>query len=104
MIDIKTIVEGLVLFTTIVGAWFVLKSNVDHLKGENESQWTVITKLRDWQDRHQMESAQTRLDIEKELGRIRENAGKIEIQISEVLRLVKGLDQRLERWIDKHNE
>ena len=77
--EIKTLIEIVVVLVGGIGSFFILKNTVENLKDENQKQWTVITDLREWQDTHQRNSSDTRLEIEKDMGKLRENTGKIEV-------------------------
>lgn len=101
--DVARIIEIAGAAVTIVGFFYYLRFNVDQAKEENKEQWRVITKLRDWQEQHQNQSSEYRLQTEKEFGKVRENAGKIESQLSELVNLIKALDARFERWIEKQH-
>jgi len=78
-VEIKTLIEIVVVLVGGIGSFFILKNTVENLKDENQKQWTVITDLREWQDTHQRNSSDTRLEIEKDMGKLRENTGKIEV-------------------------
>lgn len=70
-------------------------------KTEDDKIWAIVTKCREWQAEHEKEAAQRRLEIEREMGRLRESTGKVESQLAELVNLIKNLDSRLEKWIDK---
>lgn len=98
---IGAIVSAVVFIVIIKVTVDNLKETVNSLKEEDKQQWAIITKVREWQTEHEKEAAQRRLEIEREMGKLRESAGKVESQLSELVILVRNLDARLEKWIDK---
>ena len=95
--DIRTIMEiGVVVFGAI-GSWFILKAQVDRLKEEDIRQWEAITKLRDWSSLHEKDSSQTRLDLEKSMGQIRETASKNDGKIDTLIAMIADLSDKLDK-------
>lgn len=82
---------------TTIGNWFVFKNKLEHTEEENRSQWEVITRLRNWQENHVIESAEKRLEIEREMGRIRESASSVLTKLDSLLALVNDLTKKIDR-------
>jgi Zn-finger protein len=101
--DWKTALEIAGLLFAFAVAFGVFKNTVENLKSENAQQWTVITKCRDWQQIHEKEASERRLEIERQLGKIREDSSKVESQLAELLRLVTKLTERFDKFMDKQD-
>lgn len=99
--DTKSILEIAGILIGFAVAFGVFKNTVDNLKQENSQQWTIITKCREWQSAHEKEAADRRLEIERQLGKLREDSSKVESQLAELLRLVTKLTERFDKFIDK---
>lgn len=102
--DLKTVIEIVVLIAGGGVAYGIFQTTVTTLKEENREQWVTITKIRDWVTIHEKDSAMIRLDMEKSLGHIREDAskswGKMDILITMISELSKKLD-KVEEKIEK---
>jgi len=101
--DISKIIEICLLIAGAGVAYGVHKTTVTNLEREDDEQWKVITKMRDWQIEHERDSAKTRLEIEREFGRSREDfnraMGKMDSMVSIMTELKSDL-KNLEEKID----
>src|SRR5690242_10911477 len=106
--DLHTFFELGGLAITIVGGWFTLKNQVGNLEQkardnrdatdqEHQNIWKVIGELRMTLDEHLKGSAQTRLELEKEMGRIRESNGKTDSKLDTILSMITELSKRFEK-------
>ena len=108
--DLKDFFPYASLVVAIISGYFYLKIKMETLdkwkedrEKEDENQWNIITKCREWQTLHEKEAADRRLEIERQLGKLREDSSKVESQLAELLRLVTKLTERFDKWIDKQD-
>lgn len=101
--DWKTALEIAGLLFAFAVAFGVFKNTVENLKNENSQQWSIITKCRDWQQIHEKEAADRRLEIERQMGKLREDGSEVKGQLSELLRLVTKLTERFDKFMDKQD-
>lgn len=99
--ELKDLFPYASLTVSIIAGYFYLKTKVESLDKTDESQWAIITKCREWQASHEKEAADRRLEIERQLGKLREDSSKVESQLAELLRLVTKLTERFDKFMDK---
>lgn len=73
------------------------------LKNENQKQWDIITEIREWQRTHEREAADRRLEIEREMSKLRENDGLLSSKMDEIMRLVKTVDGKMDRLEERND-
>ncbi len=95
--EIKSLIEYGIIFVGAVGFFFTLRNSVDHLKEEDQKQWDQIAKLRDWVTVHERDEATSRLDLERDMGRIREDASKAGGKMDTLISMITELTKKIER-------
>ncbi len=60
--------------------------------------WKVVTKTRDWQVDHEKDSAGYRIELEKEMGRIRENIGKWDAKLDNIINQLSYIKEAIKEW------
>jgi signal transduction protein with GAF and PtsI domain len=110
--DIKTVVEILVLILGAGVGWGVFTTKIESLKQvfedqkkdsekEHQNLWKVIGQLRVDFGVHEKDSATVRLDLEKEMGRLRENSGITTSKLDSIISLVTDLTKRFDRMEER---
>lgn len=99
--DIKTFVEVGFILCGAIGSWFVLKYKVDNLKEIDEKQWNQISNIRDWIIVHEKDEATKRLDLERDLGRMREETSKHNGKMDTLISMIDNLTKKIEKLEEK---
>lgn len=102
--DLKDLLYiGGIIFTAL-GGWFTLKNKVERLKevdielaAEDEKTWEVIQQIREWVTAHEKEVSDKRIELEKDMARIRETAIKTDSNQNQLFILVDKMDKKLDR-------
>lgn len=106
--DLKIIIEIVVIIVGIIGGWFTIKNKVGNLEDKykdqkdddtkmHENLWKIIGDIRASLLAHEKESNQVRLDIERELGRIRENASKFESKLDSIISMMEKISLKMDK-------
>lgn len=96
-LSVAHLLTGFGFIVTIVTNWVIVKVKGEHAEKENGDQWRTINALRNWQENHVKESSEKRLEIEREMGRIRENATNVLAKLDSLLGLVNDLIKKIDR-------
>lgn len=74
----------------------ILTKIIYDIKRENGQQWTIIGKLRDYDQEHEKESAQRRLELETKISLVRENSAKSDSKLDDILRRLTSIEDKID--------
>lgn len=103
--DTKTIIEIFVLFAGIISSFGYMRYKVERLNEEDSKQWIIIDGFRSWKEAHDKDVADKRLELEKDLGYLRESIlkidGKLEGKLDQIFSELFQMNKKLERLENK---
>jgi hypothetical protein len=104
LIDIRAVVEIVTILLGAGIAWGTFTKTIESLretnnnfKEDNQEQWVAITKIRDWVTVHERDEATARLDLERDMGRIRESVGKTDGKMDTLISMIVDLSKKLDK-------
>lgn len=85
---------------SVSGAWAIVKYRLDKSEKTDDSQWTVITKIRDWQTKHIEDSLTVRIGYEKRMAEIDSGVREVKTQHSDIMKRMDLMDVKLDRLFE----
>lgn len=62
-----------------------MQRSVESVSSDMSNSWKIIDDLRKWQSQHERDSANYRVELEKEMGKIRGDIGRVETKLDNIL-------------------
>jgi uncharacterized protein (DUF2141 family) len=90
----------LALISSVVAAavgYGKLQNQISGLKEERDQMWKEVEKLRRWEQDHERESSNVRLQIERDQGAIRQTISQKDGKLDEVIRRLGVIDSKLDK-------
>lgn len=95
--EMGTLVALVVAVVTAAIGYGKLQNKNEGLAAETENLWREIGKTRAAQAEHDKDSSATRLEIERELGRLRETISSKDGKMDEIIRRLGVIDEKVDR-------